>query len=148
MSDLFDRLGSLFKSIFTEEEKNTHSGSRRYFDDDMQDAWDELEDYLNDGKAEHKPKTRQTETGHKASVDELRRKARQEALKQDYANLKVPFGAAFQVVKESYKKLLRQYHPDKHAGDPAKLKLATEITQKINQSYRKIRDFEENRDSL
>ncbi|RPJ09734.1 MAG: J domain-containing protein [Spirochaetaceae bacterium] len=147
MSDFFDRLGSIFKSIFTEDEKQTGEGSRRYFNDDMQDAWDELEDYLNEGKADQKPRTKRAETSQKADVNQLRRRARQEALKQDYANLKVPFGASFQVVKDSYKKLLRQYHPDKHASDPAKQKLATEITQKINQSYQKIRDFEENRNS-
>jgi len=143
MSDFFDRLGSLFKSIFTDDEKSSSNHTGRYYDDDMQDAWDELEDFLNEGKAE-RPKRERPEAGRE-DAGTSRRKAQQEALRQDYANLKVPFATPFAEVKNAYKKLLRQYHPDKHAADPSKQKIATEITQKINQSFQKIRDFEENR---
>ena len=140
MPDIFDRLGSLFKSIFSEED-NSSSGKRQYYDEDMQEAWDELEDYLNEGKAETREKTRRREQARaekKPHVDRAREK-----LREDYANLKVPFGAPFEDVKISYKKLLRQYHPDKHASDPQKFKLATEITSKLNQSFQRIEDYEQ-----
>lgn len=62
-----------------------------------------------------------------------------ENLREDYANLEVSFGASFEQVKQSYKKMLRRYHPDRHSMDPEKLKLATEITMKINESYNRIK---------
>jgi len=48
-------------------------------------------------------------------------------------------------VKKSYKRLLRQYHPDKHAHDPEKLKTATEITQRINVAFARIETYENKR---
>jgi len=139
MPDIFDRLGSLFRSIFSEDESDS-SGKRQYYDEDMQDAWDELEDYLNEGKGGNREQPRRRErarAAEKPRVDRAREK-----LREDYANLKVPFGAPFEDVKVSYKKLLRQYHPDKHASDPQKFKLATEITSKLNQSYQRIEEYE------
>ena len=63
-----------------------------------------------------------------------------EDLRQDYANLGAPFGSSLEQVKKAYKDLLRQYHPDKFASDPEKLKFATEITQRMNMSYQRIRE--------
>jgi curved DNA-binding protein CbpA len=45
-------------------------------------------------------------------------------------------------LKKSYKKLLRKYHPDKFSNNPNKLKIATEITKKINESFSRIREYE------
>ena len=66
-----------------------------------------------------------------------------ESLRGDYANLEVPFGADSQAVRRSYKRLVLQYHPDRHSGDPEKLRVATEITKKVNQSFERIRSFQE-----
>jgi DnaJ-domain-containing protein 1 len=141
MPDIFDRLGSFLKSIFSEDE-NDDAGRRQYYDEDMQEAWDELEDYLNEGKAEQREKTKRRE---QARAEEKQRvNPAREKLREDYANLKVPFGAPFEEVKLAYKKLLRQYHPDKHASDPQKFKLATEITSKLNQSFQRIEEYERN----
>jgi DnaJ-domain-containing protein 1 len=62
-----------------------------------------------------------------------------ESLRQDYANLEVPFGADIETVKKSYKTLMMRYHPDKHAGNPEKQRVALEITKKINESFERIR---------
>jgi DnaJ-domain-containing protein 1 len=142
MPDIFDRFGSFLKSIFSEDETET-DGERRYSDQDMQDAWDELDDYLNEGKQKPRAKPRREERSH--TDQRPRQDPGRERLREDYANLKVPFGAPLAEVKASYKKLLRQYHPDRHASDPQKFKLATEITSKINQSFQKIEDFENNK---
>jgi DNA segregation ATPase FtsK/SpoIIIE-like protein len=142
MPDIFDRLGSFLKSIFSEDETDD-SGQRQYYDEDMQNAWDELEDYLDggkDGSRAQASRQDQSRSREKAAAAAVREK-----LREDYANLKVPFGAPFEEVKTAYKKLLRQYHPDKHASDPQKFKLATEITSKLNQSYQKIEEYENNR---
>ena len=64
-----------------------------------------------------------------------------EALRQDFKNLEVPFGASYAEIKSAYKGLLRRYHPDKHANDPEKLKSATEVTKKINASFLKLKKF-------
>ncbi len=141
MPDIFDRFGSFLKSIFSEDESESE-GNRRYQDEDMQDAWNELEDYLNEGKAKPRATPRREE---KARFEQKPRNQARERLREDYANLKVPYGASLDEVKAAYKKLLRQYHPDRHASDPQKFKLATEITSKLNQSFQRIEDFEKNR---
>jgi deoxyribodipyrimidine photolyase len=146
MPDFFDSIESFFRSLFHESDAYTtdSSGRKRYFDPDMQDAWDELEEYLNEGK--NKPKN-STSYSKKSSTQsdyrQQRLKALQQTLKEDYANLKVRFAAPFEEVKKAHKKLLRQYHPDRYANNPERFKMATEITQKINQSFQKIKAFEQ-----
>jgi DNA segregation ATPase FtsK/SpoIIIE-like protein len=141
MPDFFDRLGTFFKSIFSEEDTVESEGKRHYYDNDMQDAWDELEDYLNEGKTERRTREkREKQSGHEHTFQQNQAR---ESLRDDYKNLKVPFGAQFEEVKQAYKKLLRQYHPDKHANDPQKFKMATEITSKLNQSFQRIKESEE-----
>jgi curved DNA-binding protein CbpA len=36
---------------------------------------------------------------------------------------------------------LRRYHPDRYGRDPEKQALATQITQRLNDSFRRIRDL-------
>jgi DNA segregation ATPase FtsK/SpoIIIE-like protein len=141
MPDIFDKFGSFLKSIFSEGEENTE-GHRRYQDPDMQDAWNELEEYLNEGTQKSRAQPRREEKLR--SEQKPRRRQERERLREDYANLKVPLGASFEEVRTAYKKLLRQYHPDRHASDPQKFKLATEITSKINQSFQRIEEYEKN----
>ena len=38
-------------------------------------------------------------------------------------------------MRKSYRRLLRQYHPDKFAQDPEKLRAATEVTRNITEAY-------------
>jgi len=71
-----------------------------------------------------------------------------EALRQDYAILKVRFDAPFEEVKKAHKNLLRQYHPDRFANDPARFKTATEIAQKINQAFQNIKAFEQQKKKM
>jgi hypothetical protein len=64
-----------------------------------------------------------------------------EELKRDYANLEVPVTASFEEVKRAHKRLMQHYHPDRFGQDPEKLKIATEITQKLNESFSRIEKF-------
>jgi curved DNA-binding protein CbpA len=73
-----------------------------------------------------------------AAEDPLLAKARE--LVRDYHNLEIKPGAPAEEVKAAYKKLLKQYHPDRFASDPAKQATATQITAKLNQSYARIMD--------
>ena len=58
-----------------------------------------------------------------------------------YANLEVPFGSDLDTVKESYRRLMRKYHPDKHSDDPEREALATELSQELTQAYEAIEKY-------
>lgn len=57
---------------------------------------------------------------------------------EDYAALELPLGADRTAVKEAYRGLMRRYHPDRHTADPAKSKLANELSMRIRQSYERL----------
>ncbi len=147
MDNFFDDLGEFVKSVF--DGSIFTSSNKTYTDPDMQEAMDELDDYLNEGKE----KTNRTRSNTQSSSNNrnynnykqrktyARTNSELEKLKEDFANLEVPFGSPLPKVKKSYRKLLRQYHPDKHANDPEKLKIATEIAKKINVSFQKIESY-------
>ncbi len=135
MDKFFDRLGEFVRSLLNEggtRPSRPATGHASSIDPDMQDAWEELDSYL---KGEERPERQAA-----APPDPER-----EPLRQDYANLEVPFGAPFEQVKKSYRRLLAAYHPDRNAGDAEKLRLATEITKKINVSYQRIELLEQKR---
>lgn len=52
-----------------------------------------------------------------------------------YANLEVAYGANFDDIKASYKRLLKKYHPDKFYGDEKKLQIAQDVVKKLNVAY-------------
>jgi DnaJ-domain-containing protein 1 len=59
-------------------------------------------------------------------------------LREIYAQLEVPFGAPFEEVKKSFRRLMRKYHPDLHIGNPAKHKTATALTMSLTQAYNEL----------
>ena len=44
-------------------------------------------------------------------------------------------GAELAEIKSAYRKLMRKYHPDMHAGNPSKLKAATELSVRVSAAY-------------
>ncbi len=52
-----------------------------------------------------------------------------------YAALELPVGSDFEAVKASYRRLMRKYHPDRHAGSPEKQRSATELAQRLSEAY-------------
>jgi DnaJ-class molecular chaperone len=44
-------------------------------------------------------------------------------------------GADLAQVKTAYRKMMRKYHPDMHAGSPQKQKAATELSMKVTGAY-------------
>lgn len=125
---ILDSLADLLRSLLPDHPTQTGSGSgnRGYSDPDVTEAMDELDEFLRTGKG--------PAGGSRSSAG-----FPHEDLRQDYANLEVPFGAGIEDVKKAYKTLILRYHPDKHAGDAEKLRIATEITKKINESFERIR---------
>lgn len=56
-------------------------------------------------------------------------------IRQAYARLEVPVGSDWETVRRSYRQLMRRYHPDRHADDPERERLATKIAQNLTVSY-------------
>jgi DnaJ-domain-containing protein 1 len=55
------------------------------------------------------------------------------SIEDDYlANLELAKGASMQEIRSAYKRLIKKYHPDLHAGDEEKREYALIITQKLN----------------
>ena len=59
----------------------------------------------------------------------------QEEERQYYTALELPYGVSFEEIKAAYKKLIKQYHPDRFHNDVEKHKVAVEISQKLNIAY-------------
>lgn len=136
MENFFDRLGDLFKGLFSDSGGGTFSareergrGATGYRDPDLEQAWKELDEYLRTGR----------DAPRAAGARPRAQTAPDDSLRGDYANLEVPFGADIEEVKRSYKSLILRYHPDRFAADPQKQRIALEITKKINQSFERIR---------
>jgi DnaJ-domain-containing protein 1 len=139
LDKFFDALGDILKSLLAGESSSSsssHAGA--YSDPDMEAAWKELDEYLEEDGFETQGRGSSKDRRRDPFADRQR-----EPLRQDYANLEVRFAAPFAEVKKSYKLLMQRYHPDRNADDPEKLRVANEIAKKINASYRRIRDFEE-----
>jgi DnaJ-domain-containing protein 1 len=134
MDNIFDRLGDLLRGLFSETGgPETRSGgpasARGSLDPDLDEAWKELDEYLRTGR-----------DAPRASGPGARARPRpDESLRQDFANLEVPFGAGMEEVKRSYKSLVLRYHPDRFSADPEKQRIALEIMKKVNQSFERIR---------
>ncbi len=62
----------------------------------------------------------------------------QRRLRELYAQLEVPYGAGFDEVKKSFRRLMLKYHPDLHAGNPEKQKVATQLTMSLTQAYNEL----------
>lgn len=62
-------------------------------------------------------------------------------LHQWYANLELEPDASLDDVKASYKRLMKKYHPDKHADDPDRHKAATELAQSLTNAYQSLLDY-------
>jgi len=175
---IFDRLGTVINSYFndlnSETSRNFKSESTDYFrrsdfnyaDPDLEAAYDELNDYLNqkdyrfeDYRKEKRDRSSDTEkksnanrntntyswrdAGDTSFKTEKRetptgRKLPPEELRADFDLLGVPFGADEEICKIAYKKLLKIHHPDRHASHEGNYKKATEKSTKINAAWDRI----------
>jgi DnaJ-domain-containing protein 1 len=60
-------------------------------------------------------------------------------LRKYYERLELPVGASFDQVKASYRRLMRKYHPDMHAGKTAeKQKAANDVAAALTQAYNEL----------
>jgi DnaJ-domain-containing protein 1 len=142
--DIFDRLGNLIRSILDEEEPS-RAEPGRFSDPDESAAWEELEAYMKDQTAGATGE--RTGPGAENRFGTRAPGAVPESLKKDFRNLEVAPGAPMPEVRKAYKRLMAAFHPDRHSADAEKLRTATEITKKLNQSFQRIRDYYEGESS-
>ena len=62
-----------------------------------------------------------------------------------YSNLEVPYGSDLETVRESWKRLVRKYHPDLHGVDPERQAVATELVKGLNHAFEQLRKHLENK---
>lgn len=65
-----------------------------------------------------------------------------------YANLELPDGASLAEVKAAWKRLMKQYHPDRHAQDPAKRAVANALCAELTHAYKELEKFLTTHDPL
>lgn len=132
--DIFDRLGNLIRTIIDDESSGISAEDLR--DPDQRAAWEELEEYMHRDSGA---------AGADSGRDPFAAPEQQmpPSLRRDFRNLEVPVGAPLPEVRQAYKRLMAAFHPDRHADNPEKLKTATEVTKKLNQSFQRIRTWYE-----
>jgi len=140
-------------------QRSSDNSEASFSDPDQAQAWEELNEFMDSpGSAGS------TATGHGASArdasssrtggsrfqDRNRNSGRAgksgripESLRKDFANLEVPFGAGVEQARAAHRRLIRAYHPDRHATNPDKYRIANQITQRVNYSYQRIKQFYE-----
>jgi len=145
---VWSRLGSVISSYLNDFGEQTSSRLKSSGDPDLDAAYDELDDFLNDkntrrtkGRAEdsnaytwHDRQQSSGASGSRSAAGKLP----PEELRADFEILGVPFGADNDTCKTAYKKLLKIHHPDRHAGHEGNLKKATERSAKINAAWDRI----------
>ena len=96
---------------------------------------DELDEFLKTGKTpEPEPEPRRARRPGERRVDVP------EDVVKAYRTFELSPSATMEQVRLAYRKHMRMYHPDKHTGDPEKQRIATEITQRLTESFVKIRE--------
>jgi DnaJ-class molecular chaperone len=142
---LFDRLGDVIKSYLNDEDAKVFgksSGPQSFTDPDLNEAFEELNDFLGKNEKDASWDERNGQSGrdwgsasHRQSQETQRTP---ESLRRDFDELGVPFGASAEECKTAYKKLLKLHHPDRHAGHEGNMKKATEKSARINAAYDRI----------
>jgi DnaJ-domain-containing protein 1 len=141
----FERLlRSMFQNPSTKEYEFTSS---TFQDGDFASAWEELNDFLgkegSSAEESWERRFRGEEPGNGRSGTHANAyRTPPEKLRPDYRRLGVEFGAPFDEVRNAYRNLMRQHHPDRHTQDPEAHARATRTTQQINESLQRIKAWE------
>jgi len=106
--------------------------------------WEEAERAAREGTGRYRTTGRRPTGSHRragpgAGTRATGTAARDPRLAQLYAQLECPYGADLTTVRKQYRALMRKYHPDVHSGHPDKQRIATELSQRLTQSYNELR---------
>ena len=137
------RLEDFVRSLLGEEDRPIgsprHSGARQ--DPDYAAALTDLEYYLRTGVDRAATATRNSRKPPSSPGRSTAGLSMPRTVRRAFSALEVTPGSDFTVVTRSYKRLLAQFHPDKHASGTERTEAATEVTKRLNLAYRVIRDY-------
>jgi len=128
MSQIFNRVYRLLKSRTSKEP--SFPGYEPDFDNDLKEAWEELEDFLSGNLSGGRKESGIKVPGY---------------LEEDYRTMGLETGAPFSLVRERYIILVRKLHPDRFARNPGLQAEAEEKLKKINMAFGKIKTWEDSR---
>jgi DnaJ-domain-containing protein 1 len=135
---ILDRLGDVIRSYLNDAGPGQRPASgKRFVDPDLEAAYEELDDFLDGGKAGSKA-DKHGRPGFRGSGGNAGRVTPPESLRRDFAELGLSFGASADECKAAYKKLLKLHHPDRHAGHEGNMRKATATSARINAAYDRI----------
>ena len=143
---IFDRLEGVINSYFNDFSSQTTRQFRSSGDPDLDAAYEELNDYLNNSGGKNykqKPQDKYSWKEQEQSTNSAKTSVKlpPEELRADFDCLGVPFGTGFDECKTAYKKLLKIHHPDRHAGHEKNFIKATKRSAAINASWDKIEKY-------
>ena len=144
---IWDRLGSVIKSYFNDDEETVFANpskghaSARHGDPDLDAAYDELNDFLNGKEKREKAHGFESKGGKNAAGEKQKARPVPANLHKDFEALGLNADAGAEECKEAYKKLLKKYHPDRHAQTPENLIKATQKTAEINAAYDRLEEW-------
>ncbi|MDR1400690.1 MAG: J domain-containing protein [Treponema sp.] len=144
---IFERIEDVIKSYLNDEGEAPFGKTRRRSDPDYEAAYQELNEYLNDGTSTRSRTSFDYEARSQSSraYSSNRSANIPEDLRQDFAELGLPFGASADECKAAYKKLLKIHHPDRHAGHAENMRKATEKSTRINAAYDRIENWRQSK---
>lgn len=76
-----------------------------------------------------------TSSGSSSAGSRPRASAASGQVAEWYKQLDLSPGADLSQIKSAYRQLMRKYHPDMHAGNPQRLKAATELSVRVTAAY-------------
>ena len=144
---ILDRLGTVLKSYINDGAEKISGADRRsrrpWEDDDLNAAYDELDDFLREGKSSGDKdkfaagRAGNNAAGYGANTNKSSRYVTPE-IKAAFTELGLTPDASFDECKNAYKKLLKVHHPDRHGHNPELTQEATLKAAKINAAYDKL----------
>ena len=90
------------------------------------------------GRSARKIRDKASDAWTRASGSGSRGSAEQERLHW-FRTLELESDAQWDEVRQSYRRLVRKYHPDHFVNDPEKYQAATEVARKITEAYDGLR---------
>jgi DnaJ-domain-containing protein 1 len=135
---IFDRFGNVLRSYLNDGDawqdvRNTGRGFSS--DPGLADAFDELEEFL---RGKNPFAGGRNRTFYRSAGESRAKPAIPDALRADFAELGLEFGADAGQCKAAHKQLLKIHHPDRHASHEGNMKKATVKSAKINAAYERI----------
>jgi DnaJ-domain-containing protein 1 len=122
----------LFQKFIRILQANRISGGKSYISESEAEAiFEEFYKRYAQGKYEKSYQSGSSSQNYKTSANNTTYTKE----KPYYDALELPFGAGFDEIKASYRKLVKLYHPDKFQYDAEKCRIAEKIMKGLNEAF-------------